>query len=90
MLCVYICTNVCKQICSPMPTVYSIANMYMMCVCVRALLMICVRIVCVYIYICCIPDSACVYELRWNNKEMCSMRAAANQVIFLQSSGNLM
>ena len=44
-------TNVCKQICSPMPTVYSIANMYMNCVCARALLMICVRIVCVYIYI---------------------------------------
>ena len=76
-----------------MPTVYSIANMYMMCVCARFtydMCKNCMRIYIIYIYICCIPDSACVYELRWNNKEMCSMRAAANQVIFLQSSGNLM
>ena len=33
----------------------------------------------------------CVYELHWNKpKNTCSMPVAANQVIFLQSSGNLM
>jgi hypothetical protein len=63
-------------------------HVYDVCVCARFTYDMCKN--CMRIYICCIPDSACVYELRWNNKEMCSMRAAANQVIFLQSSGNLM
>ena len=43
-------TNVCKQICSPMPTVYSIANMYMNCVCARFTYDMCKNCMRIYIY----------------------------------------